>query len=149
MIIIYKRSFEKDLLRIYDSVIFKKIEAAIRSVKSANRLLDIPNIKKITGHKFAYRIKIGEYRIGFYFVKDEIEFSRVLHRKDIYKYFPCFFVGLVVCRKKCAYRDISGSSSSKLNLKITFQSYSTQMNHLWLYFCCLPIQVCPNCVSLL
>jgi len=88
MVITYKRSFEKDLLRINDSTVFKKIEAAVQAVKSANRLLDIPNIKKITGHQYAYRIKIGEYRIGFYFVKDEIEFRRILHRKDIYKYFP-------------------------------------------------------------
>ena len=88
MVITYKRSFEKDLLRINDSTVFKKIEAAVQAVKSANRLLDIPNIKKITGNQYAYRIKIGEYRIGFYFVKDEIEFRRILHRKDIYKYFP-------------------------------------------------------------
>ena len=88
MIITYKRSFEKDLLRINNPAVFKKVEAVVQEVKSANRLLEIPNIKKIIGHQQAYRIKIGEYRIGFYFVKDQIEFRRILHRKDIYKHFP-------------------------------------------------------------
>jgi mRNA-degrading endonuclease RelE of RelBE toxin-antitoxin system len=38
--------------------------------------------------KNAYRIRIGDYRVGFYLIKDEIIFSRVLNRKEMYRYFP-------------------------------------------------------------
>ena len=47
------------------------------------------SIKKISGFSKYYRIKMGDYRIGF---KKEagvdICFMRVKHRKDIYKIFP-------------------------------------------------------------
>jgi mRNA interferase RelE/StbE len=88
MIVKYKSSFEKDLLKIGEASVFEKTKAVILSVKSAERLQDIQNLKKIKGHKLAYRIKIGDYRIGFYFVNHEIELMRILHRKDIYKFFP-------------------------------------------------------------
>jgi mRNA interferase RelE/StbE len=78
MIVKYKSSFEKDLLKIGEASVFEKTKAVILSVKSAERLQD----------KLAYRIKIGDYRIGFYFVNHEIELMRILHRKDIYKFFP-------------------------------------------------------------
>ncbi len=35
-----------------------------------------------------YRIRVGDYRIGVEVVGDEILFVRILHRKDIYRYFP-------------------------------------------------------------
>ncbi len=47
------------------------------------------NTKPITGFRFYFRIKLGDYRIGFKKrVDNSIEFMRVKHRKDIYKYFP-------------------------------------------------------------
>jgi len=46
-------------------------------------------IKFIKGFKNYYRIRIGDYRIGFKKAEGEnIEFMRVKHRKDIYKHFP-------------------------------------------------------------
>ena len=44
--------------------------------------------RKITGFKNAYRIKLADYRIGFFFEKGIIEFARIMHRKEIYKFFP-------------------------------------------------------------
>jgi mRNA-degrading endonuclease RelE of RelBE toxin-antitoxin system len=44
--------------------------------------------KKIKTHEAAYRIRIGNYRLGFFYEHHEVIFSRILHRKDIYKYFP-------------------------------------------------------------
>jgi mRNA interferase RelE/StbE len=40
------------------------------------------------GYTNFYRIKTGDYRIGFEYKDGEIIIYRVLHRKDIYKYFP-------------------------------------------------------------
>lgn len=46
--------------------------------------------EKLRGSKNHYKIKVGEYRIGIKINREEkiIEFRRVLHRKDIYRYFP-------------------------------------------------------------
>ncbi|MGH8000971.1 MAG: type II toxin-antitoxin system RelE family toxin [Brasilonema sp.] len=49
---------------------------------------EITNLKKLKGYDNAYRIRIGDYRIGIIFDDETVMFQRVLHRKDIYRYFP-------------------------------------------------------------
>jgi len=46
------------------------------------------NLKKLKGFKTAYRIRVGDYRIGLFISNDTVEFARVVHQKDIYKVFP-------------------------------------------------------------
>lgn len=48
----------------------------------------ITGLKRLKGVKGAYRLRIGDYRIGFYFEKNIIEMARVAHRKEIYDLFP-------------------------------------------------------------
>ncbi|MCX6154478.1 MAG: hypothetical protein NT007_09980 [Candidatus Kapabacteria bacterium] len=80
--------FRKDLESIDDVRLHHKLLIIIREIESANKLSDITNVKKLVGFKNAYRIKIGEYRIGFYCENGIIELARLVHRKDIYKKFP-------------------------------------------------------------
>ena len=66
----------------------QKIHEAIEEVICANKLEEIKNIKKLTGYKHHYRIKVQEYRIGIEVIDNIVRFLVVLHRKDIYKKFP-------------------------------------------------------------
>jgi len=84
----YEESFEKDLLKIVDNKIKKKIIQVIANIKRANKPQDIANLKKLENYKTYYRIRIGNYRIGIEIIKDKIIFTRILPRKDIYKFFP-------------------------------------------------------------
>ena len=34
------------------------------------------------------RSRMGQYRIGFYYGNKTVELVRILHRKEIYRYFP-------------------------------------------------------------
>jgi mRNA-degrading endonuclease RelE of RelBE toxin-antitoxin system len=52
------------------------------------KFADIGNLKKLKGDENAYRIRIGDYRLGIFFDGETVIFARVLHRKDIYRYFP-------------------------------------------------------------
>jgi len=61
---------------------------AIEDVENAKKPQNIKGIKKLKGDKTAFRIRIGRYRIGIYIVNKVVEFTRVLHRDKIYKYFP-------------------------------------------------------------
>lgn len=80
--------FNKDLEKLEIDHVRNVALKAIYMVDKANHFADIPNIKKLRGHKDAYRIKIGDYRIGL-FIKDNVaEFARIMHRKDIYTFFP-------------------------------------------------------------
>jgi mRNA interferase RelE/StbE len=49
---------------------------------------EIPNLSKLKGYKEYFKIRIGDYRIGLRIKEDNLIFERVLHRKDIYRYYP-------------------------------------------------------------
>ncbi len=85
-----RSSFTKDSKKL-SATIKEEIATAISLISAAEILLNIPNIKSIKGGKKAknaYRMRIGDYRICFYFRNDFIELIRVLPRKDVYKVFP-------------------------------------------------------------
>ncbi len=85
----FDKSFHKWLSRINESNTLKKIELAILKAEGAKVINDIPNTKKLSGHKNYYRIKIGDYRIGFERInKTTIRLIIVANRKEIYQRFP-------------------------------------------------------------
>lgn len=43
---------------------------------------------KLQGYHSFYKIRFGNYRVGVHFENDTLTFERVLHRKEIYRYFP-------------------------------------------------------------
>lgn len=88
MKVIFLSKFSKDIDKIKLQAVKDDIIATITEVENAKKLGDIKNLKKLAGFKTAYRIRIGEYRIGIYIVKDTVEFARIAHRKDVYKIFP-------------------------------------------------------------
>ena len=80
--------FEKDIEKIRMQSVKDDIADAIEQVEQADELPAVTNVKKLKGFKTAYRIRIGDYRIGVFIDGDTVEFARVVHRKDIYKLFP-------------------------------------------------------------
>ena len=64
------------------------IHKTLDILRSSDDIRLLSQVKKIKGHKSAYRIRIGNYRLGFFVEKNTIILTRVLHRKEIYKYFP-------------------------------------------------------------
>jgi len=86
----FKRSFKEDLKKIKDKKILQKVKELINEIEKVRNLSSIQNIniKKIKGYEDFYRIRIGNYRIGIKIEGDKVIFVRILHRKDIYKYFP-------------------------------------------------------------
>ena len=84
-----EKSFDRDVDRIKDKKILKKLRAFILTIENAQTIREIPHVKKIEGYESYYRIKIGDYRLGMERVSNkEIILIRFLHRKDIYRYFP-------------------------------------------------------------
>ena len=80
--------FNKDLEKLTNSKVRDSVLRAILSLENANNLNEISNLKKLKGNKFAYRIKLGDYRLGFYFENQIIEIAPIVHRRDIYRVFP-------------------------------------------------------------
>lgn len=85
----YKPSFLKDLKALKSTPSFETIKAlAFTEIPNLLKFEEIGNLKKLKGDENAYRIRIGDYHIGIFFDGETVIFARVLHRKDIYRYFP-------------------------------------------------------------
>lgn len=87
MEVIADKRFEHDFKKLPDNI--KRLTAKIyMKLVGARNLSDMVFIKKLNGHKNYHRIKIDHYRLGFYTIKNTIYLSRILARKDMYKFFP-------------------------------------------------------------
>jgi len=64
------------------------IADCIEDIQMKNKLSELVNCKKLTGSKNYYRIRIGDYRVGFIFDKNTVELVRFLHRSKMYDFFP-------------------------------------------------------------
>lgn len=88
MIVRFEESFLKDIRNIRSATLKSRIGKAIDLLQKAESLKPSQKVKKLKGHHNAYRMRIGEYRIGLFMEGSEVILSRCLHRKDIYKMFP-------------------------------------------------------------
>jgi mRNA interferase RelE/StbE len=84
----FLKRFSKDLDAIKNKSVKQAVSRLIELMETVDALDKIPNTKKLKGHKSAYRTRIADYRIGFFFENSTILLARFLHRKDIYKIFP-------------------------------------------------------------
>jgi mRNA interferase RelE/StbE len=87
--VLIDKSFDKDIDRIKDKKILKRLRILISEMEKAETIKDLPSLKKIEGHRYFYRVKMGDYRLGLEVPSsNEVSLVRFLHRKDIYRYFP-------------------------------------------------------------
>ena len=85
----FKKSFARDLKKkANDRKLAEKVEQIIRLVDKADDVHRIPNLKKLKSPGSFYRIRSGDYRIGMIIDDGTVTFVRILHRSDIYRYFP-------------------------------------------------------------
>lgn len=88
MNVLYEKSFLKDLKKRKDKILKERVQTVIIEIKRARDRSELSNIEKLRGHDSAYKIRIGDYRMGLFIENDTIIFSRILHRSEIYKKFP-------------------------------------------------------------
>ena len=88
MIVLFSKSFSKDLQKNTDITLKKEIIQIIEDFENAENLKEFSNIKKMKGHPEAYRLRIGKYRLGFYYDGKVLTLGRFAKRADIYKLFP-------------------------------------------------------------
>lgn len=68
-------------LRSLDRTTAERITKAIRALE--NDLAG--DVKKLKDFDPAYRLRVGEYRVLFDVVSDQIEIYRIRHRSEVYK----------------------------------------------------------------
>lgn len=84
----FNKSFAKDLRQIRDSSVLARLQEIIHEIEAAGSIQDLKNLKKLSSESRHYRIRVGDYRLGLVIEDDTVTLVRILHRKDIYRYFP-------------------------------------------------------------
>jgi mRNA interferase RelE/StbE len=80
---------KKVLKKLKDQKLKVRLIKLIDDFENADSLTEIPKIKKMRGFQTFYRVRLGDYRVGFELQEDNsILFILVAHRKEIYNYFP-------------------------------------------------------------
>jgi len=88
MEIIYLRQALKDVNKIKNDKLKSKLFDIISDLKLADNLSEIRNAKAMSGHPDAYRIRVGDYRLGIFYADKTVTIARFLKRNDIYNLFP-------------------------------------------------------------
>lgn len=82
------KHFEKHLKNCPADIQKRFVIVYDRMVK-AKKLSEIQSLEKLSGYSTFYRVRIGNYRLGFDLIEGEqIELLAILHRKEIYRFFP-------------------------------------------------------------
>lgn len=85
----FTKRFRKEFLKLASTDnLADLVNKSIDNVNNAKSVSEIKNLKKLTGFKDYYRLRIGSYRIGIKIENNSVIFSVLSHRKDIYKKFP-------------------------------------------------------------
>ena len=84
----YKKKFLKELAKIPQKTRFQIENFVFEEISELVTLEDAHKIEKMKGYSAYYKIRFGDYRVGIKYENNTLIFERVLHRKDIYKYFP-------------------------------------------------------------
>lgn len=88
MTAVFLSSFLADVRKLRDRKVQRAIANAIEDVEKALALKDVRSLKRLSGHEFYYRIRIGHWRIGLRVDGDVVTFVRCLHRREVYRFFP-------------------------------------------------------------
>ncbi len=86
----YKPTFLKELARLPRNVRAQVETFVFQTLPQTSNPYAERGVEKLKGHSDHYKVRFGDYRVGLRIDKRAkvIEVCRVLHRKDLYRYFP-------------------------------------------------------------
>jgi mRNA interferase RelE/StbE len=82
------KTFLKELTKLPSKERNKVENFLFKKAENFENPLQIPNLEKLKGYKSYYKIRFGDYRAGLRIKNKTLYFERILHRKDIYKFYP-------------------------------------------------------------
>ena len=88
MKVVFQKRFLKELAKL-PAESRKGIEQFVfEEVPQLKSLGESGKIEQMKGYKGYYKARFGSYRVGLKVDADQVSFETVLHRKEIYRYFP-------------------------------------------------------------
>ena len=84
----YSQAFIRDLRRVRDASIRRRVDRALDDLEAASTIAEVAGAVRIASETRRCRIRIGDYRLGFALDGDAVTLMRFMHRREIYRYFP-------------------------------------------------------------
>ncbi len=88
MNVLYQKKFLKDLANIPSKRRVHIERFVFEDIHTLTTIFETGKVESMTGYSGFYKIRFGNYRVGLKIVNDVVSFERVLHRREIYRYFP-------------------------------------------------------------
>jgi mRNA interferase RelE/StbE len=85
---IFVASFLSDVKKLRDAKVQDAVRRAIENVEAAQSNDQIRSLKRLSGQRNSYRIRVGNWRIGIVIDGNAVTFVRCLNRREIYRFFP-------------------------------------------------------------
>lgn len=85
---VFHASFLRDVKKLRDAKVRRAVASAISNAEQAPSIEQVRGVKRLSGHREYYRIRIGDWRLGLILQGDVISFVRCLNRREVYRYFP-------------------------------------------------------------
>ena len=84
----YNKRFLKEMKKLPGDIRNKIEHFAFSILPESTSLESLGNVEKMKGYSAYYKVRFGMYRIGLRKDDDFVYVERVLHRREIYRYFP-------------------------------------------------------------
>ena len=84
----FRESFARDLRQLRQPEVRARVKQVIEAVERAAGPAEIPQLRKLRSTGAYFRIRIGDYRLGLVIEGDQATLVRILHRREIYRFFP-------------------------------------------------------------
>jgi mRNA interferase RelE/StbE len=84
----FAESFTKDLRHLREPATIRRVRETIEHLEGAEALTQVPHVKKLSGKGPYFRLRVGDYRIGMRVEGQAVTLMRLLHRREIYRFFP-------------------------------------------------------------
>jgi mRNA interferase RelE/StbE len=66
MKLLFEKRFLKDVEAITSATVKHQVESIIFEIEKETQITNVRSVKKMKGHKSAYRIRVGHFRLGLF-----------------------------------------------------------------------------------
>ncbi len=84
----FKKEFLKQLAKLPKDVRERIENFVFDTLPSLNSIGESGKIEKMQGYTSCYKVRFGDYRVGLICRDDVVSVKIVMHRREIYRFFP-------------------------------------------------------------
>jgi mRNA interferase RelE/StbE len=84
----YSKKFLKQLAAVPGDIRSKIESFVFEELVSTSSIYEMGKVEKLKGYDGFYKVRFGNYRLGLVVENETITVKTVMHRREIYKFFP-------------------------------------------------------------